>query len=97
MDQVDSHRLGERVDGHYLVVNLAIVNVSIGEIDLIGVHTESHDGSVVNHACGIRDLDKGTVVCIADSTRLCRNRRKFRSEWPWNDIANRREFDNALF
>src|SRR5256884_9392627 len=47
IDQIYGHRLSERINRRYFVVNLAVIDVSVGEIDLIGVHTESHDGRVV--------------------------------------------------
>src|ERR1700747_2557506 len=96
IDQSYGNRLVDRIDRHDFVVHFAIVHVSIGKVDLARVHTEGHDRRVVNHAAGIQYLHKGAVVCVADSTRLSRNGRKFRSRRSGNDVADRRKINGAF-
>src|SRR5258708_343304 len=85
IDQIYGHCLVDGIDWQDFVVYVAIVHVPIGEVDLAGVHTEGHDGSVVNHASGIYDLHKGTIICIANGAGLKGRGRKFRSGRSGND------------
>src|SRR5258708_23029170 len=79
IDEIYGHCLVDRIDGHDFIVHLGIVHVSIGEVDLAGVYVEGHDGSVVNHAGGISDLNEWAVVCITNRAVDGTCRRELRS------------------
>src|SRR5271169_2782808 len=70
VDELDGHCHVHRVDGYYFVVYLAVIHVTVWEVDLAGVHTERHDGCVVNDVCGIHDAQIRAIVGITNSTRL---------------------------
>src|SRR5258708_176822 len=88
IDEIYGHCLVDRIDGHDFIVHLGVVHVAIGKVNLAGVYVEGHDGSVVNHAGGISDLNEGAVVCITNRAGYGRGRRELRSGRTGDDVAD---------
>ena len=95
VDEVKGYRHVDRIDGHDLVVHLAIVHVAIGEADLVGVHVERHHWSVVNYICGIDDFDERTIVRVPNGSRGCKRGRKFVTWRARNNLPFRLKVNRA--
>ena len=77
-------------------MNLGIVDVAVGKVDLAGIDTVCDHWSVIDNALGVRDADEGAIVPVADFARREGRGRKFRSLWSGYEVANRREVDSAF-
>src|ERR1700761_3933921 len=77
-------------------MNLGIVYVAVGKIDLAGINTVCDHWSVIDNALGVRDADVGAIVTVAGFARSKGRGRKFRSLWSGYEVANRREVDSAF-
>src|SRR5258708_1674580 len=55
--QVQPNSTLERIDGHHLIVDFAVVHVADGEVDVVGLDAEGYDRSVIHHAASVQDAD----------------------------------------
>src|SRR5215472_1963197 len=65
-----------RIDRDHLIVHFRIVNSTVREADLRGVHVKRHDGGVVDDSTGVNDANQRTIICITHGTRRRCLRRK---------------------
>ena len=77
VNEIKGYRHVDWINGDDLVVHFGVVHIAIREADLVGIHVECHHRSVVNHVCGINDLDERTIVRVPNGTRGRKRGRKF--------------------
>ncbi len=96
VDQVQGNGHVDRIDGQNLIMNLGIVDVAVGEVDLAGIKVVRDHRSVVDNALGVCEADVRAIIRITDLAGHGGLGRKFRSLRSGYDVANRREVDGAF-
>src|SRR5439155_19887631 len=96
VNQVDGHGHVQRIDRHHLIMHLRVIDVAVRGDDVVGVHTEGHDGGVIDRAAGIDDPNERTVVLVADGARLKRSGREFLPHWTCRDETSERMYHTLV-
>jgi hypothetical protein len=96
VDQIKGDRHVVWIDRNNLVVQLRVVHITVGKINLAGVDIERYHGRVVNHAPSISNTYKGSIVSIPNRPRSERFRGKFGSHGSGHNASQGRKVDRAL-
>src|SRR5260370_11100873 len=77
-------------------MHLGIIDITVRKADVVGVYIECNDRSVIDYTGRIHDLNKRTIVLVADGARLKSSWRELLAHRTRRDTADRGKINCAL-